>query len=130
MTDIKLATSSTTLNPDIHDLELTADGKLLLVEGAEYVGQAIKIRLQFLKGEWYLDLREGVPYLQTLFQRGASDELIRRVLQDAVAKAPGVKSIISFDLSIDRQTRELSVSFEAEYTGSQPVVFNNVVIEV
>ena len=40
------------------------NGDALLIDNAERIAQQILISLRFWLGEWFLDTRQGVPYLE------------------------------------------------------------------
>lgn len=99
-------------NPDVHDLRLT-DGQVSLVDGADAVVQHIKIRLQFFAGEWFLDLREGLPYFQEILVKGPNLGRIRALFRATILETPGVLLVDRLDLDLDSSTRNLDVTFRA-----------------
>ena len=40
------------------------DGDVLLIDNAERVAQQILITLRFWLGEWFLNTKDGIPYLE------------------------------------------------------------------
>jgi hypothetical protein len=86
----------------------------------EAVGQAVKTRLWLFRGEWFLDLIEGMPWGgfplndfvvaqgQVL---GAGTRLTRDVaVKMRVLETPGVVGISNYDSTIDSDARSFSVS--------------------
>lgn len=95
------------------DFELE-NGDLALVSDVAAIGQAVRIRLQFFKGEWFLDEDAGVPYYQdVLGKKNPSPNVLAAIFQDAVLETPGVASISDLRVTIDAQTRRLSVTVSA-----------------
>jgi hypothetical protein len=86
----------------------------------EAVGQAVKTRLWLFRGEWFLDLIEGMPWGgfplndfvvaqgQVL---GAGTRLTRDIaVKMRVLETPGVVGISNYDSTIDSDARSFSVS--------------------
>lgn len=105
------------IDPETKDLDITTD--LVWTTGPEAVVQGIRIALSMIKGEWFADLEEGVPYLErdgvdpqtVLLGRKFNPERARAAMRPEILKVPGVKSIISLDPSFDNATRTLTVRF-------------------
>lgn len=103
------------------DIDLSSGGPQFS-RGIDAVLQAIKIALQAVRGEWFADLEDGVPYFERdgvtadqallgqQFDRGKAQAAFR----DAILSAPGVGSIVSLVVTFESVTRTLSVSFEVK----------------
>ena len=94
------------------DWQVTA-GDLVLVAGQAAILQAIRIRLQFFKGEWFLDEDAGVPYFQSVLVKNPDPNLLQTIFRDAILATPGVLGLPSLTLTLDRSTRSLTVAFRA-----------------
>jgi hypothetical protein len=98
-------------------LRLDADGDLDLTGGRltleDDVAQRVQRRLRLIRGEWFLDLDAGVPWLTDILGRGVNIGLIRSVLRDAILGTEGVSALRDFVLDFDRDDRRLRVSFRA-----------------
>lgn len=82
------------------DGDLVFDGDLSTVTGAASVAQRVKNALLMHRGQWFLDTREGAPWLAVLSTdggRGAVDALIRA----EAARVPGVARIESLRSVVD-----------------------------
>lgn len=110
--DLSLVETIDADNPDVHDLRLT-DGQLALVDGVGAIVQNIRIRLQFFLGEWFLDLREGLPYFQEILVKGPNLGRVRALFRAAILETPGVSLVDLLDLDLDAPTRVLTVTFRA-----------------
>jgi hypothetical protein len=99
-------------NPDSGDLALGRDGRMFLrSELKELVDQRIRVRLQFFKGEWFLNLDAGTPWFQHIIgHKGVPDQTVRGVLSQAL-KVDGVDSITTLEWQVDNKTRRMSISF-------------------
>lgn len=102
------------------DFALNADGDLdvsmgdfTLTRGVEAIQQAIKIKLQFFQGEWFLDLTAGVPFYQSVLVKNPSPSVLQSIFRKAILEVPGVLAVTSLNIVISRVTRALTVSFTA-----------------
>ena len=101
------------LNIAKNDL-VVQNNDLILIDNAERVAQQVLITLRFWLGEWFLDTREGVPYLEYVLVKNPNMSHIRQILTEKIQSLEGVKSIISLDFDFRRVTRELYVDFEVD----------------
>lgn len=73
---------------------------------ADGVAQAVVSRLRLFKEEWFLDVREGTPWVQLILGKqniaSAVPAIKKRILE-----TPNVQNIESFDVKIDNEKREL-----------------------
>lgn len=95
------------------DLSL-ASGRLAIVRDAAQEA-AITLRNKFLrvKGEWFLDSEEGIPYFELVFLKNPNLPVVRRIFEKVILSVPAILEIQEFDLSIDVATRNLRFSFRA-----------------
>ncbi len=122
MSTLKLVTTPTALNPVEHDLELDEDHQIVWVgldrnsdeDQGTMVAQSIKTRLLMFLGEWYQDLRQGVPWKQRMFDKGTTDTERRQIIRHVIQETPGVSEVKYVRIvANDPITRAGSVSFEA-----------------
>lgn len=111
--DLKLAVSVSVDNPVAHDLSLDAGTVEVVTDLAEEVAQRLRIRLQFFKGEWFLDTREGIPYFQTVLVKGTSEQTIRAIFSQVVRSTAGILSLDTLTTSFAPPSRTLSLDFTA-----------------
>ncbi|PIV98553.1 MAG: hypothetical protein COW42_13935 [Deltaproteobacteria bacterium CG17_big_fil_post_rev_8_21_14_2_50_63_7] len=116
MSDLLLGTAS-------HDLELSADGDLQLVDEAEEVGQAAAITLDTQRGEWIYDLSFGVPWLEQILRKAPDLDTVRAVFVSTLLAVPGVNRIVKLELELDPTTRHLTATGEVD-TVFGPVPFS------
>ena len=80
-----------------------------LKDSPECVAQAVVTRLYLLRGEWFLDLTEGTPYVPAIFgkhTRESYDFAIRlRILE-----TEGVTEIVEYESLYDGERRGLTVN--------------------
>lgn len=94
------------------DLDITA-GDLVLVSDADAILQAVRIRLQFFQGEWFLDESAGLPYFQDILVKNPDMNVLQFLFRKAILETPGITAVNALTLSVDSATRSLSVSYRA-----------------
>lgn len=80
-----------------------------LITGADAIAQRVAIRFKFWLGEWFLDTRQGVPYLQTVLVPNPDLTLIRTLFRRVIKTTPGVKHVGSLDMRWEKAERRLIV---------------------
>lgn len=112
------------------DLALTGDingmatgGSYVVVEGIQQIRQRLSARLKFFLGEWFIDLRQGLPYFRPGFLgKSPNPNLIRSLMRRVILDTPGVLSCTKLTLDIDSATRRGRLSFQAICDGGTIVV--------
>ena len=89
------------------------DGDVLLIDNAERVAQHILITLRFWLGEWFLDTKDGIPYLEYVLVKSPNLLHIRQIFTEAMEKVDGVKRVEEMNLAFDVKNRSLRVDYEA-----------------
>lgn len=89
------------------------DGDVLLIDNAERVAQQILITLRFWLGEWFLDTKDGIPYLEYVLVKSPNLLHIRQIFTEAMEKVDGVKRVEEMNLAFDVKNRSLRVDYEA-----------------
>ncbi|GMG90652.1 hypothetical protein Cmtc_18720 [Cupriavidus sp. TKC] len=78
-------------------------------DSPEAVGQAVLTRLRLLRGEWFLDKTEGMPWATEVlgkYTSGTYDAAIRQ----RILGTQGVREIAAYSSSLDSEKRHLSVT--------------------
>ena len=88
------------------------DGDILLIDNAERVAQQILITLRFWLGEWFLDTKDGIPYLEYVLVKSPNLLHIRQIFTEAMEKVDGVKRVEEMNLAFDVKNRSLRVDYE------------------
>jgi hypothetical protein len=104
---------------DTGDLEFP----LRYTTGLEAVAQAIRIRLLNFKGEWFLNLDDGIPYLarkdgsvtraEALLGQRWDEQKFTAEIRTAIMAAPHVDDLPELSVVFDGPTRTASVTFKA-----------------
>ncbi|GJE77293.1 hypothetical protein [Methylorubrum suomiense] len=94
-----------------NDLTLDETGNLRMVYDAEAVGEHARQRLQFFKGEWFLDPRIGVPWFeQVLGFSGSRPQVSEAIVKREILQTPGVTGLSGIETTFDRLVRGIRVS--------------------
>ena len=95
-----------------NDLDLSS-GTFAWLTGADAIAQNVMTRLRFFKDEWFLDTRLGVPFFQRILGVKNAEDDAAAIFRSVILSTPGVSVLDRLDVEVDRQTRNLTVSFEA-----------------
>ena len=100
------------MNVGTNDLILEGND-LLMIDNAERVAQQILITLRFWYGEWFLNVNEGVPYLEYILIKKPNMAHIRQILTEQIQSVEGVKAVTDMTLEFDQRARTLLVEYSA-----------------
>jgi hypothetical protein len=106
------------LDPVTGDLALST-GPARLTSGVESKAQRLRLRLLLQRGEYRLDLRQGVPYLSAIFGKGtrtAAETILRR----AASTSPGIASIDQWSFTVGADRHAL-LTLRASTVDGEPV---------
>lgn len=99
------------LDPLTHDLVID-DRRLNLIGDPEHIRQNVKQRLLHFRNEWFLNLREGTPWIEQILIKGARVGTVGAILKQRIAGTPGIRDLVSFSITAEGE-RGLSVAFAA-----------------
>lgn len=94
------------------DLTIKKDGDLDLTEGRlslintqqDLTAQRLTIKLRTYRGEWYLDLSEGIPYFQRIFRRSSNAKAVAdTIFKNEINNDEGVISLNGFTSTLNNQ---------------------------
>jgi hypothetical protein len=95
-----------------NDLDLQNFDLYFTIDNVDFVRQKIKIRLQFFKGEYFLNLDSGVPYYQRILGKQIVVDDAISILKAEIVNTPGVNELLEFSPNLDGPTRILSIDFK------------------
>lgn len=117
------------LETDPYDLALGEDGDLAIGEdggpyftrGLPAIKQACYIAVSMIRGEWFLDLDAGVPWLErdgvdaatAILGQRFDEGKVRREVRAALFSVPEVVDVPVLTATFNASTRKISVSWEA-----------------
>lgn len=80
-----------------------------LINSPACVAQSVLTRLRLWQGEWFLDTREGTPWLQRVLGRHAKT-VYDLAIKSRVLGTDGVTEIVAYASTLDTAKRVLSVT--------------------
>ncbi len=101
--------SDLALDPSTRDLILPPR----VISGPEKIAQSVGIHLRTWRGQWFLDLLHGVPYLTDVLGR-RRPEMVEAILRHEILSVAGVRAITAFSITVDQSDRVARISFAAE----------------
>lgn len=102
------------------DIKLGPDGDILVdgpdlqqTTGVDAIEQHLKQRLKTFYGEYFLDIRRGIPYFQHVLIKNPDPVIVDTVFKRQVLNTPGAEELLEFDIDVDISTRVMTLSFKA-----------------
>lgn len=77
-----------------------------LINSPECVAQAVKTRFELWYGQWFLDLTEGTPWIQSVLGK-QRPEVYNLAIRQRILETQGVNSIIDFDTTLNTSSRRV-----------------------
>ena len=107
------------LDPVTHDLVLVNGDIVWNADPRTSTAQEIKTRQLLFKGENFLDLRDGMPYYQEIFQKGTPPERIAELFRLSLLSVPSVIDVPRCEVEINPSTRVGQVVWTARTDDGQ-----------
>ena len=103
------------------DWDVTS-GRLRLERGVTNVAATkLRNRFKFSLGEWYRDVRQGIPYREVIFRKGTSIGVVKRIFTEVIMSVqPTIERVDRIVAALDAN-RQLQVYFEARSNEGLPV---------
>ena len=106
------------IDPTTHDLVVVDGTARLTADTEEDAAQRLKIRLLIFQEEWLLDLREGVPYYQSILEKN-DKQVVDAIFKAKIAEEPLVENITSFESTLNTGTRGYSLEFTVKLVNGE-----------
>lgn len=97
------------------DLDVSG-GSTHRISGAEATRQRAECELAFFLGEWFLDVRKGVPYYRDVLVKNPDLEVVRSVLRRVLLEVPGIVSVSRLDVAPPAGNRRAAIDWEAQHS--------------
>lgn len=105
------------------DIKVEGNSLYVTEEGTDSIAQRLRIRLRFFFREWILDRSQGTKWFELVLKKNVdkytADQEIRRI----VLETAEVKSIESWESSIDSGRRTYDVTFTVRTIYGQQITF-------
>lgn len=108
-------------NPVLGDLRIVGTRLAKISAFGDAVRQAVQVCVRWWRGEWFLDVRRGVPYIEAILRKGVTEASVRAVLKREIEAVEGVARVLELDVSIDRATRSATAVGQIETTEGELV---------
>lgn len=96
------------------DLDISSGNLVVRSDVAQVTAWKLTNLFSLFKGEWFRDLRVGVPYIQYVFVKNPSLGVIGSLFRQVCQSAPGVARVTEMDLNYTPKTRKLAVNIQAQ----------------
>lgn len=90
-------------------------GTTQVISGGQYAKQRTSVSLDFFLGEWFLDVRQGMPYFRDVLIKNPNSDTVRSVFKRAILKTPGIVSVDRITVELDTSRRVCAVDYESTY---------------
>ena len=100
-----------------HDILILPSGQ---AETTESLAQRVDIRLRTFIGEHWLNPELGVPWFEEFLRKAPDLAACRQILVAVLQDVPGVVSVDSLTVTLDKSPRQMRVSFVVSGTDSIP----------
>jgi hypothetical protein len=96
------------------DFDISSGNLVVRTDLAQVTAWKLTNLFSFFKGEWFVDARLGVPYLQFVFVKNPSLTLIGHIFEQVALAAPGVKGVLSTTLNFIGNLRHLDCQLKVQ----------------
>lgn len=111
------------LNLNTRDLEFDNSMHLKIANKTEDVQQRLILKTELMKGEWFLDKNEGIPWKEIFSETGEDQiKMAKIAIRDMLNNDKGVNEIKELNVYQDLTKNSLNINFkviatdENEYT--------------
>lgn len=96
------------------DLKVTEYNLSLTTNNFDYISQKIETKLKYVKGEWFLNRNNGLPYFTDIFKKNPDIPLITSLFRSVLLGIDGVIDILDFTIALNNSTRVLTINYEIQ----------------
>lgn len=94
---------------------LLVSGTTSVIDAGEFAAQRIRTTLNVFLGEWFLDLKIGIPYFRDLLIHSPNSDTVITTFRTAIMNTPGIVSVPELTVDLDTTARIATVNFTAIY---------------
>lgn len=103
-----------------NDLALV-NGTTQRATGAVQAKQRIAISLDIFLGEWFLNLKIGMPFFRDVLKHNPNAEVVRSVFRKGIMYTPGITDVQELNVTLDTSARKGFVDFVAIYEDGKAI---------
>lgn len=81
------------------------NGDLALVDGMDRIKQQVVVGLKIFKGDWYLDYRKGIDYINGL---KAYPNILKSEIKTAIQEVIDVDNVLDYTFKVEGQRYKVS----------------------
>jgi hypothetical protein len=123
------------LNPLTNDIDLVNNEMRLTTTVQELTRQRVQIWLGIFKGEWFANVLAGIPYLANdnnpvQLLGVTSKDTFDLAIKTGITTRSGIVELLSYSSTLDKASRQISISFEASTDTGEIVSINNITVAV
>lgn len=104
------------------DLDISTGNLRIETNVAQVTAWKLTNLFSFFKGEWFRDIRQGVPYFQYVFVKNPSLPFISALFQKVVAQAPGAAGVTDMELNFLSGLRTLQCKITVQANDGSTIV--------
>jgi len=97
-------------------------GDIAFTDSTNEVEQRLTSRLQFITGEWFLDIQAGLPYPDIIFEAGTDLNDIYGLLRQKIKDTDGVEILNSLTITPNIDERSIRVDFRVNNETTETTV--------
>lgn len=114
--------SDVELDKDTHDLLISNRDLVVIQDTTNAIVQRLIVKLQFFKGEWFLNKQFGIPYNQTIFTKGVTKAQVDSIFRNKILSTPGVVELITFSSTLNTSNRSYTSSFSCRASTGDTII--------
>ena len=102
-----------------YNLQLDSNNDIVIgrgtsrIGGLDYTIQLVKNKLLTVLGEWKANTTLGLPWFSDILVKAADLSLVEGLILTCIKNTPHVIDVVSIDLALNKDSRVLTVTFEA-----------------
>lgn len=104
-----------------NDLSIVNGQLVLVTDVATEAAIELRNKFLFIRGEYFLDTRQGAPLFTYVFVKNPDLPLIRQLFHNIIKSAKGIATVDELNVSFDVSKRKLTFSFSATAADGQTV---------
>jgi len=89
---------------------------ITVLQSPDALEHYLRQRFRFFLNEWFINLREGIPYYRDILIKAPAPATVRSIFRQVILTSQDIDSLRELNIDIDRTKRQLQVDFLAVRT--------------